>query len=77
MTQDEIPKALERIGQIDSRLSRRYEGTGLGLPLTKEFAELHGAKLSIESNPDTGTLVAIVFPQKSVLTMAGMRAQAS
>ncbi len=52
MSHDDIPKGkLERFGQIDSRLSRRYEGTGLGLPLTKEFAELHGATLSIRSEP--------------------------
>ena len=67
MANDEIPKALERFGQIDSKLSRKYEGTGLGLPLTKEFAELHGAALSIKSEPSIGTSVTILFPATAVL----------
>src|SRR5262249_32887521 len=37
MDEAAIPKAFERFGQIDSSLSRKYEGTGLGLPLTKQL----------------------------------------
>jgi len=70
MEPDSIPKALERFGQIDSSLARRYEGVGLGLPLTKQFAELHGASLSIESIPGTGTTATILFPRQSVLEQA-------
>ncbi len=39
---DDIPKALSRFGQVDGDLNRRYEGSGLGLPLTKALVELHG-----------------------------------
>jgi signal transduction histidine kinase len=74
MTANNIPRALERFGQIDSSLARKYEGIGLGLPLTKQFAELHGARLSIESGPGTGTTATILFPMQSVLTQG--RAQA-
>ncbi len=70
MEPDSIPKALERFGQIDSSLARRYEGVGLGLPLTKQFAELHGASLSIESVPGAGTTATILFPRQSVLERA-------
>ena len=45
MTSEEIPVALNRFGQIDNRLSRRYEGAGLGLPLAKHLVELHGGTL--------------------------------
>lgn len=62
MTADEIVTALEPFRQIDSRLSRKYEGTGLGLPLTKHLIELHGGKLQIASVPGGGTTVTLRFP---------------
>jgi signal transduction histidine kinase len=61
-----IPKALERFGQIDSSLARKYEGTGLGLPLTKQLAELHGASLTIESKLGEGTAITLLFPGKAI-----------
>ena len=62
MTADEIVIALEPFRQIDSRLSRKYEGTGLGLPLSKHLVELHGGRLEIASAPGVGTTVTIRFP---------------
>jgi PAS domain S-box-containing protein len=62
MTAEEIMKAMEPFRQIDSRLSRKYEGTGLGLPLTKHLVELHGGRLDILSTPDVGTSVTMRFP---------------
>jgi signal transduction histidine kinase len=59
---EDIPRALARFGQIDSALSRRHTGTGLGLPLAKELAELHGGTLAIESEVGTGTTVRLTFP---------------
>jgi len=77
MEAEHIPKALERFGQVDSSLSRRYEGTGLGLPLTKALAELHGATLSIVSTPGTGTAVTVRFPADAVLPGRVEQAEAS
>ncbi|MBV9993307.1 MAG: PAS domain S-box protein [Alphaproteobacteria bacterium] len=77
MAPEHIPKALERFGQVDGSLARKYEGTGLGLPLTKALAELHGATLAIESESGTGTTVTIRFPHDAVLPHALDRAQAS
>jgi signal transduction histidine kinase len=62
MTPDEIPVALERFGQIDSRLSRKYTGTGLGLPLSKHLMELHGGALAVASEAGKGTTVTALFP---------------
>lgn len=59
---EDIPRALERFGQIDSSLSRKYEGVGLGLPLSKQLMELHSGCLEIESAPGAGTRVIMIFP---------------
>mgnify|MGYP003643324860 CR=1 FL=1 len=48
--------------QVSSGLSRRYEGTGLGLSLVKGLAELHGGGMAVESQPGVGTMVTIRLP---------------
>ncbi len=60
---EDIPKAFERFRQIDSRLSRKFEGSGLGLPLARQFMELHGGRLVLESAPGKGTTATVYFPQ--------------
>jgi signal transduction histidine kinase len=67
MSADDIPKALTRFGQIDSSFSRKYDGTGLGLPLSKRLAELHGGSLQIESVLGNGTTVTVRLPRERVL----------
>jgi signal transduction histidine kinase len=57
-----IPLAFEPFRQIDSALSRKFEGTGLGLPLVKTLVELHGGDVRIESALGKGTAVFILFP---------------
>jgi signal transduction histidine kinase len=58
----DLPKVLERFGQVDNNLSRKHHGTGLGLPLVKQLIELHGGSLSIMSEVNVGTTVTIAFP---------------
>lgn len=48
--------------QIDSSLTRRHEGTGLGLSLTKRLAELHGGTLSFESQEGKGSIFRVWLP---------------
>jgi len=62
MTASEIEIALELFGQVDAGLARRHEGTGLGLPLARKLAELHGGSLTIESEKGRGTTVTVVLP---------------
>jgi signal transduction histidine kinase len=59
---EDVPKVLAPFGQVEGSLNRRHEGTGLGLPLSKALAELHGGSLSIDSTPGHGTRVTVVFP---------------
>lgn len=64
---EDIPRALENFGQIDSGLDRKYDGTGLGLPLSKRLLELHGGTLEITSMVGTGTTVTVTFPADRLL----------
>jgi signal transduction histidine kinase len=64
---ENIARALERFGQIDSSLGRKYEGTGLGLPLSKRLVELHGGTLVIESTLGIGTTVFVTLPPERLV----------
>jgi signal transduction histidine kinase len=66
MSPEQIPLALEAFSQVDSRLSRAHEGTGLGLPLCKHLAEAHGGSLEINSGLGEGTTVTVTFPAERV-----------
>ena len=62
MTPDEIVIALEPFGQIEANDTRRYEGTGLGLPLARRLTELHGGSLTVLSEKGRGTTVTVTLP---------------
>ena len=70
MAIEDIPKALTRFEQVDCQLSRRYEGTGLGLPLTKSLVELHGGSFDLQSELGAGTTVTIRFPAERIVEQA-------
>jgi two-component system cell cycle sensor histidine kinase PleC len=61
---EDIPAALAPFGQVDQSLSRQHEGTGLGLPLSKKFAQLLGGDLKLSSTPGTGTCVRVTIPHR-------------
>jgi cell cycle sensor histidine kinase DivJ len=64
------PEDVARVGQpfmqADSRLERRYDGTGLGLVITKRLTELHDGVLTVESAVGLGTMVSICLPAARV-----------
>jgi len=62
----DIERVLTPFCQVESSLSRNYQGTGLGLPLTKSFVEMHGGTLELTSRLGEGTEVALRFPAKRV-----------
>lgn len=57
----DIPKTLSTFGQINSALSQKYEGTGLGLPLTKKLVELMNGKFDLQSKINEGTTIILTF----------------
>ena len=71
MAAEDIPIALSVFGQVDSDLDRKYEGTGLGLPLTKALVEAHGGTLDLDSAPGAGTTVTVRFPADRVVVEDG------
>ena len=62
MSPASIPQIMEPFTQVDSNLNRRYEGTGLGLPLTKALVELHGGRLELTSQLGEGTIAIVCLP---------------
>jgi PAS domain S-box-containing protein len=50
--------------QLDSGPGRKQEGTGLGLALTKRFAELHGGSVRVESHPGKGSTFIVRLPKE-------------
>jgi len=67
MKPEDIPVALETFRQVDGGLTRRQQGTGLGLPLARTLAELHGGTLTIASTPGEGTAVTVTLPRERVI----------
>jgi two-component system cell cycle sensor histidine kinase PleC len=68
MAAAEIGEALTPFKRLDNELTRRHDGTGLGLPLAKTLVELHDGILEIDSAPGRGTTVACRFPPGRVCT---------
>jgi len=62
ISSEDVSLLFQPFRQLDSRLSRQHEGTGLGLALVRRLAELHGGSVSVESEPDHGSRFIIALP---------------
>jgi signal transduction histidine kinase len=71
---EDLPKVMERFGQVDSPMQRKHEGTGLGLPLSKQLAQLHGGDLTLESVLDQGTTVTLTLPKARLSAQSAIAA---
>ena len=61
---EHLEKIFDVFSQVDSSVTRSYEGTGLGLALAKQFVELHGGKIWAESRIGQGATFSFIIPQK-------------
>lgn len=59
---EHLESIFEMFKQIDSSVTRTYEGTGLGLALVKQLVEMHGGLIWAESRPGHGTTFSCLFP---------------
>ena len=62
MTPSEIETALRPFGQVEQGFNKKYEGTGLGLPISAALVGLHGGRLTVESDKGKGTRVTVLLP---------------
>lgn len=67
MTEAETAVAMEPFRQVDNKLSRTFEGTGLGLPLAARLSELHGGRLELQSVKGLGTTATVVLPAERMI----------
>ncbi|MBX6322232.1 MAG: CHASE2 domain-containing protein, partial [Rhodospirillaceae bacterium] len=67
IAEDDLARVMEPFGQAGGTLSRRYEGTGLGLPLVNRLITLHGGTFSLESKLGAGTNAIIRFPAERLM----------
>ena len=74
--EDDLDRVLEPFVQVESKLPRRYEGTGLGLPLSKQLVELHGGRIGIVSKPSFGTTVTVYLPASRLRRGVGRHGRA-
>jgi protein-histidine pros-kinase len=59
---EDINRLFTEFEQLDSGTARRFEGTGLGLALTKKIVEFQGGRISVESQPGKGSVFTVVLP---------------
>jgi PAS domain S-box-containing protein len=77
IAETDLARVMEPFGQADGSLRRRYEGTGLGLPLVRSFVELHGAKFDLKSQVGTGTTATVMFPLERAMQQASSMEETS
>jgi signal transduction histidine kinase len=74
MDQGDVPRALLPFVRLSTALVRETEGSGLGLPICKRLAELHGAEFGVTSARGAGTLCTVRFPASRSVRPARIQA---
>ncbi len=68
---EDLDRVLNPFVQVESAFERHHHGTGLGLPITKGLAELHGGTFTLESELGVGTRAIITLPATRVRSQDG------
>jgi len=62
---ENVAKLFIEFQQLDASAAKRYQGTGLGLALTKRIAEAHGGRVEVRSSPGVGSTFSAILPRSS------------
>jgi signal transduction histidine kinase len=62
ITTKDIGRLFKEFEQLESGASRRHEGTGLGLALTRKILEAQGGEVSVESEVGKGSSFTVILP---------------
>jgi signal transduction histidine kinase/CheY-like chemotaxis protein/predicted Ser/Thr protein kinase len=62
IAEQDLKRVFERFGQVDVSAARRYEGSGIGLALSKELTEIMGGRLELESDLGVGSTFKVILP---------------
>jgi signal transduction histidine kinase len=73
IVEKDIPIVFEEFRQLDGSASRRAEGTGLGMPISKRLVEMHGGRLWVESKVGVGSTFSFTLPATVVRPEVQMR----
>ncbi len=68
IAKEDLPKAMAQFGRVENQsVPRERQGAGLGLPLVAAMTELHGGRLTIESEPGVGTTATVHLPAERIV----------
>ncbi|NTU80130.1 MAG: hypothetical protein HGA45_12110, partial [Chloroflexales bacterium] len=62
IAEDDLPRLFQPFVQLDSKLSRQYAGTGLGLALVQRLVQAHGGSVAVSSTPGQGSRFSVTLP---------------
>jgi two-component system cell cycle sensor histidine kinase PleC len=64
---EDLERVFEPFVQVENHLNRKNDGTGLGLPLSRQIMALHGGELRLSSQPGQGTVAIMTLPPQSMM----------
>lgn len=67
IAKEDLKKISQRFSQVENIYTRKNRGSGLGMSISKDIIELHGGKLTIESEPNVGTKITIRLPAERII----------
>jgi len=62
ISKEDLAVIFDEFRQVGTDYARKVEGTGLGLTLTKRFVEMHGGRITVDSEPGAGSVFTVTLP---------------